>query len=120
MSYLAGLLLIHCEGKEHEAFKCFANLMNRDLLFTFYSFDMEKVNVIFHVFMILMKERLPKLHTAFKATNISCSIFLFEWIVALYSNIFPIETSARLWDQYLFHGDYFLIKVAISICLCLE
>ncbi len=62
MSYVAGSLLISSEGVEIDAFTCFANLMNRDLLFTFYSFEMEKVNVIFHVFMILMKDRLPKLH----------------------------------------------------------
>lgn len=98
MSYVAGSLLISSEGVEFDAFTCFANLMNRDLLFTFYSFEMEKVNVIFHVFMSLMKDRLPKLHAQFKATNISCSIFLFEWIVALYSNIFSLEVSGRLWD----------------------
>jgi hypothetical protein len=120
MSYVAGLILLHCEGQEKTAFKCFANLMNRELLFTFYSFEMERVNVIFHVFMTLMRDRLPKLYANFKQTNISCSIFLFEWIVALYSNIFPLETSARLWDQYLYHGDFFLVRVAIAICLCLE
>ena len=120
MSYVAGSMLLHCEGREQDAFRCFANLMNREFLFTFYSFDMAKVNVVFHVFMNLMKERLPRLHQAFKHTNISCSIFLFEWIVALFSNIFALETSARLWDSYLYHGDYYLIKIAIAICQCLE
>ncbi|TNV73455.1 hypothetical protein FGO68_gene16015 [Halteria grandinella] len=122
MSYVAGCLLIFSteQGSEKEAFRSFANLMNRELLFTFYSFDMERVNVVFHVFMNLMRDRLPKLYGVFKATNISCSIFLFEWIVALYSNIFALETSARLWDSYLFHGDYFMIKVALAICCCLE
>jgi len=116
MSYVAGSILLHVEGIEYLAFRCFANLMNRDNLFTFYSFDMERVNIVFHVFMTFLKERLPKLHAAFKATNISCSIFLFEWIVAVYSNIFPLETSARLWDSYLFYGDYFLVRIAIAIC----
>ena len=91
-------------------------MMNRDLLFTFYSFDMEKVNIVFHVFMQLMRERLPKLHTSFKQTNLTCSVFLFEWIVALYSNIFSLEISSRIWDSYLYYGDYFLVKVAIAIC----
>jgi hypothetical protein len=120
MSYLGGCLLIYAEGREQEAFRSFANLMNRDLLFTFYSFDMERVNLTFHVFMTLMRDRLPKLHSTFKATNISCSIFLFEWIVALYSNIFPLDTSSRLWDNYLYYGDFFVMKVALAICSCLE
>lgn len=97
MSYVAGSILLHC-ADEFDAFKCFANLMNRDLLFNFYSFEMEKVNIIFHVFMRSMKDKLPKLHSVFVSTNLSCSVFLFEWVVALYSNIFPLDVSSRLWD----------------------
>lgn len=40
--------------------------------------------------------------------------------MALFSNIFSLETSARIWDQYLYHGDFFLVKVAIAICLSLS
>lgn len=88
MSYVAASLLLHF-GSELDTFIVFSNLMNRDeLLFNFYSFDMDKVNVTFHVFMRLMKERLPKLHDMFTETGISCSIFLFEWVVAAYCNIF--------------------------------
>jgi len=88
MSYVAGSLLLHY-GQEFETFVIFANLMNReDMLFNFYSFDMDKVNIVFHIFMRLMKEKLPKLHDIFQMTQLSCSIFLFEWVVAAYSNIF--------------------------------
>lgn len=119
MSYVAGNILLHCAG-EYDAFKSFANLMNRDLLFNFYSFDTEKINVMFHMFMRVIKDKIPKMSNLFKQTSLSCSVFLFEWIVTLYSNIFPLETSARLWDQYLFYGDFYLMKIAISICQCLE
>ena len=54
MSYLAGSLLLHL-GDEYSAFQAFTNLMHRYLLFTFYGFDMPKVNLNFHVFMRLMK-----------------------------------------------------------------
>jgi hypothetical protein len=62
MSYVAGNLLIHY-GDELETFTIFSNLMNReDILFNFYSFDMDKVNIIFHIFMKLMKEKVNKLY----------------------------------------------------------
>ena len=64
MSYVAGILLLHTSS-EYEAFKCFANLMNREMLFYFYSFDTEKINVIFHVFMKVMKEKIPKMYKLF-------------------------------------------------------
>ena len=90
------------------------------MLFHFYSFDTEKINIFFHMFLRSLKEKLPKMHNLFKVTSLSCSVFLFEWIVTLYSNIFSLEISARIWDQYLHYGDFYLLKVAIGICSCLE
>lgn len=88
MSYVAASLLLHY-GSEYETFMMFSNLMNREeMLFNFYSFDMDKVNLTFHIFMRLMKDKLPKLAEIFRETGLSCSIFLFEWVVAIYSNIF--------------------------------
>lgn len=72
------------------------------------------------MFLRSLKERLPKMHHLFKVTSLSCSVFLFEWIVTIYSNIFPLETSARIWDQYLHFGDFYLLKVSVAICACLE
>ena len=48
-------------GDEFLGFKLFANMMNRYLLYNFYSFDMPKVNIFFHCFMRLLKERVPRL-----------------------------------------------------------
>ena len=65
MSYVAGSLLLHY-GQELETFTVFANIMSReDMIFNFYSFNMDKVNVVFHIFMRLMKEKIPKLHEIF-------------------------------------------------------
>jgi len=120
MSYVAGSILLHF-GTEYETFMMFANLMNReDMLFNFYSFDMDKVTVVFSVFMRLLKEKLPSLHSTFEQTGLSCNIFLFEWVVALYSNIFPLEVSSRIWDNFLYFGDFYIIKTALGICSCIE
>ena len=86
MSYLAGCLLLHLET-EFETFKAFANLMNKEeSLFHFYSFSMDKVNVVYHIFMRILKEKSPKLFKILSDTGLSCSVFLFEWIVCLFSN----------------------------------
>ena len=98
MSYVAGTILMHMHADEFETFRCFCNLMNRDLLFDFYSFDAEKINIFFNLFMKLLREKLPKLHSLFRITNLSCSVFLFEWIVTIFSNIFPLDVAAQLWD----------------------
>ncbi len=60
MSYIAGSLLMHT-GDEFTGFKCFANMMNQYLLYTFYSFEMTKVNIYFHIYMRLLKDHSSRL-----------------------------------------------------------
>ena len=64
MSYVAATLLLHL-GDEFSAFSAFTNVMHKYLLFTFYSFDMPKVNINVHEFMKLMKSYIPKLYDVF-------------------------------------------------------
>jgi hypothetical protein len=115
MSYVAANLLLHI-GEEYLAFEAFANLMHKYLLFTFYSFDMPKVNIDFNLFMRLMKTHVPKLHGPFLQLGISCSFFMFEWVVAMFCNILPLSFSARVWDSWLFHGEVFFYKVCLGVC----
>jgi hypothetical protein len=61
MSYVAATLILHL-GDEYSAFSAFTNAMHKNLLFTFYSFDMSKVNVFFHIYMRLIEKYIPKLH----------------------------------------------------------
>ena len=56
----------------------------------------------------------------FEELGLSCSIFLFEWIVTLFSNVLELDISARIWDNYFFYGDYYLMKVCLAISLILE
>jgi hypothetical protein len=81
---------------------------------------MPKVNIFFHLFMRLLKERNPRLGAIFDEFQIQPSVFLFEWVVALFSNILKLETSSRLWDSFFFYGDAYLMKVCLAICSCLE
>ena len=118
MSYIAGTLLIHLND-EYAAFYVFANLMQEYLLFTFYSFDMPKVNILFNVFMRLVRTQIPKLFQIMQELGLQCSVFLFEWVVAVFSNILPLTLCARLWDSWLFYGEVYFMKICLAIGLCL-
>ena len=119
MSYIAGSLLMHT-GEEYLGFKTFANMMNRHTLYNFYSFDMARVNIFFHCFLRFLKEKVPRLAQLMDELQIQCSVFLFEWVIALFSNIFSLDVSSRLWDSYLFYGDFYLMKICVSISYILE
>jgi hypothetical protein len=51
--------------------------------------------------------------------GLQCSVFLFEWVVAVFSNILPCPLTARLWDSWLFFGEVYFMRVCLAICLCL-
>ena len=66
MSYLAATLLLHLQD-EYLAFKGLANLLNKQMLHTFYTFDMETVNKFFDCFMRLLNTHVPVAFRAFDA-----------------------------------------------------
>lgn len=57
---------------------------------------------------------LPLVFNHFKALDLSSEIFLIQWFMRLFSNNFPIEMSARLWDNFLLEGEIYVFKVAIA------
>ena len=89
--------------------------MNKYLVHTFYLFDMPKVNVICHLYLRILESKLPHLAKMFEDLNLTVSIFLFPWIMCLFSNTFPLDLSARIWDSYFLYGDFFLMKVCLGI-----
>ena len=119
MSFLAGTILINV-GDEYLSFAQFANMVSKPLIFGFYSFEMRKINIFYNVFWRLLHEKNPKLGKVFDDFHIEPSVFLFEWVVTLYSNVLPIETSSRIWDNFFFYGEVFLMKIVLGICTCLE
>ena len=41
---------------------------------------------------------------------------MFEWVVTVWANIFPLKMSSRIWDQWLFYGEVFFWRVVLAIC----
>lgn len=62
MSFVAGAMLLNTNS-EYDTFCLFANLMtNSNLLYNFYTFNMDFVNLTFHLFMNQLKIYLPLMH----------------------------------------------------------
>ena len=69
MSYVAALLLFAVRD-EYLAFNCFCNLMQREKVFQFYSFDMAKVNVHLNVYTSMMKKVTPQVFAKFTDSGV--------------------------------------------------
>lgn len=99
MCYLAAMLLIH-QTRPQECFTSFCNLILRkfDMLFDFYTANQLPILKTYKVFWKLVRENAPLVYQNLKQNDATCRMFLFEWIITLYSNSFEIELCAILWD----------------------
>ena len=118
MSYLAGMLLMNLD--EIKAFSLFISLSNWDILYYWFCFKMDKVNWFFSVFSNLIKIYTPGVYEILQDENIAVSLFLFEWIITLFSSTFPTTMCFRIWDQVLFNGQIEIIKFSLAILKCIE
>ena len=118
MSYLAAVLLMNLE--ETQAFSLFISLANWDILYYCFCFNMDKVNCFFSMFKMLIEKYTPQVYDVLEENNITVSLFLFEWMITMFSNLFPTPVCFRIWDQIFFHGQIEIIKFAIAILKCIE
>eukprot|EP00466_Bigelowiella_natans_P005260 jgi/Bigna1/87103/estExt_fgenesh1_pg.C_160228 len=113
MSYLAAILLLNMCTED--AFQCLANLLNQDIYFAFFRMDVDKMETHLKVYQTLMKEKLPKLYDHFEEIEIKPGMYLYEWLLTIYSRSLPIDIAHRIWDNFLFHGQVFLFRTALGI-----
>jgi len=118
MSYLAGVLLMNLD--EVKAFSLFMSLTNWDILYYWFWFNMDKVNCFFSVFLSLIKKYTPGVYNVLQEENIAVSLFLFEWIITMFSNTFPTTVWFRIWDQIMYNGQIEIIKFSLAILKCIE
>jgi hypothetical protein len=66
-------------------------------------------------------EHCPKLHKQLICGEmVSCSIFLIEWMITLFSSTLKIEVATFIWDQVFIFGEYHIMRVAIAISTLVE
>jgi len=119
MSYIVAMILLNIES-EYRAFVTACNLFNRDIMKTFYSVNIEKMESFFQIFDKAILEYLPTLHQHLKKLEIAPILYCLDWIITLYSKSLPINIATRVWDIFLFEGDYSLIHIALGILSLLE
>ncbi|EGZ23431.1 hypothetical protein PHYSODRAFT_258036 [Phytophthora sojae] len=116
MSYLAAMLCLHMPQDRYLAFQCLANLMVNEHLFTFYLLDADLANVYYTLFDTFLNSRLPHLHAHLREIGVfSCSMYLMNWLQTLFLQVLPLESAARVFDNFLLDGTVFLFRTAMAI-----
>mmetsp|Transcript_16563 Transcript_16563/g.31277 ORF Transcript_16563/g.31277 Transcript_16563/m.31277 type:complete len:234 (+) Transcript_16563:1042-1743(+) len=118
MSYLAAILLLNMPT--FDAFQCLANLLNQDIYFAFFRMDVDKMKTHLKVYQALMKEKLPNLHKHFETIDIKPGMYLYEWLLTIFSRSLPLDIAHRIWDNFLQHGQVFLFRTALGMLKTFE
>jgi len=120
MSHIVGNLLLHC-GPPQECFKVFCNMQTCSIINDFHSFNYTRIAGTYKVYWKLLLEHCPKMHAKLLESDlISCSIFLLEWMITLFSSTLEISVAAYIWDQVFFFGEMHMMRVAIAISKIVE
>lgn len=106
MSYIAAVLLINI-GSTYGSFMCLANLLNQPMYFQFYTMNADKMQLHIDVFNQLLGEYMPAVQAHFNELGVKVEMFLYEWLLTIYSRSLPLDVTHRIWvsTQYCIgHG----------------
>jgi TBC1 domain family member 14 len=119
MSYLAALLLLNLDTTE-EAFIAFSNILYKDRYFTLYRLDVNVMQQHLNLFEDLFQKYAPQVFKKLKDLGIHSDMFLFEWMITIFSRSLPLDISSRIWDSFLYFGQMFIFKTALAIIKAYE
>lgn len=112
MTCIIGMILFFLP--EEDAFWLFTTIIEDILPVDFCSPTLIGLRVDQMVLEVMIKERLPKLHSHFFKFDVDISCFTTSWLLRLFVGVFPIETTLRVWDCFLNEGSKILFRVALA------
>lgn len=112
-SYLCAILLLNLEPLQ--AFIALANLLNQEVYFKLFRMNAAQMRVYLDVFQAVFKEQLPQLHGHFAQIGVLPDMFLYDWLLTIFSRALPLDVTHRIWDNFLCQGHTFLFRTALGL-----
>lgn len=99
-----------------KAFRIFANLVLTNPFFRqLYMFEPDFVQAISRTFQMLIFDYHSEIAEKLAKLKIDSQIFLVEWFYTIFSRSLTFEGTVKFWDQFLYHGEVVLFRMALSI-----
>mmetsp|Transcript_82340 Transcript_82340/g.182926 ORF Transcript_82340/g.182926 Transcript_82340/m.182926 type:complete len:558 (-) Transcript_82340:87-1760(-) len=120
MNFIAGLLILTSEGNEEEVFGMLVRLMDHVGLNGFYRERMPLLRQYVKASDKLLAEMLPELRNHFLQENVQPAVYLHQWFLTLFINIFPLSMVLIIWDVIMCNGLPSILSVTLAILQLLE
>ncbi|CAJ1030986.1 putative Rab-GTPase-TBC domain containing protein [Leishmania utingensis] len=99
-NFLAAFLLLVLDDEER-AFWLLVHIFEELLPNDFYGETLLGANVEQAVLEYLVEKQLPRVAAKFREAGLQVKVLVANWIMSLFVNVFPIETTLHVWD-YVF------------------
>lgn len=115
---IAALLLLNLPNPE-STFIALANVLNRPLPLSFYTFDRGAQASAYNLVLESLKEKSDTLwhHLTRAVPGVQLDHYLANIFTSLFTGYLAIDEAARLWDVYVFEGDTLLVRAVVAILL---
>eukprot|EP00794_Sanderia_malayensis_P012310 gene12310-13580_t len=113
LNRLGAIALLYLE--EEDAFWCLIAIVEHLMPRDYYTRTLIGAQIDQRVFKELFDEKLPKLSALFQNLQIDLSLLSFNWFLAIFIDIFPIELILRVWDTFLYEGNKVLFRYSLAI-----
>lgn len=115
---IAALLLLNLPNPE-TTFIALANVLNRPLPLSFYTFDRGAQASAYNLILESLKVKSDSLyhHLTRAVPGVQLDHYLANIFTSLFTGHLAIDEAARLWDVYVFEGDTLLVRAAVAIII---
>ncbi|RFU80519.1 tbc1 domain-containingfamily member 14 [Trichoderma arundinaceum] len=118
---IAALLLLNLPNPE-TTFIALANVLNRPLPLSFYTYDRGAQASAYNLVFETLKAKSSSLYE--HLTKTVKGVQLDHYLANIFTNLFTghlaIDEAARLWDVYVFEGDTLLVRAVVALLLSRE
>ena len=114
MSYIAAMFLLNMDS-DFAVFTGLANLLHEDLFLRFFQFNTTSMRLHCDAFSLLLSQKMPKAHRAFLEHDITPDLYLYEWLMTLFTRTLSLDVAHRVWDNFFLVGSHFLFRVGLGI-----
>ena len=115
MNYVAAFALLTFRADEESAFWVVRAALERLAPPQTYARDLEGLHVELRTLSTLLTAKVPRVAEKLASIGADTSLFATEWLLCLFTCTLPAETTARVWDAYLFEGAKVLVRVSIAL-----
>ena len=119
LNFMAAALLLFLD--EEDSFWILCSLCKNILPPKYYTPKLFDLHVDVRVLQKLIETKLPSVQAVFQDHHIDVRLIAMEWFMCSFLNIFPLETTTRVWDVMLYERSSLpIFRVALGLFKLLQ